>query len=591
MNRTRSFSHRESILLIILVTLLTFSNSLFNDFVGDDHMVVVHNTFYETWANFPKLFTRAYITNPDEVLNLRQYAHTFSVAYRPVLSTTFFIDYGIWQRNPFGYHLQNLLWHIVNVVLVYGLFSSIMKNPPLAVFGALLFAVHPFKTEAVCAIGYRADVLACFFFLTAFGAYLQAENRKGLSRGLIMGGSYVSLFLALFSKESAIVFIGIVAAYRWIIRGEKVRDILKRLLSRDVGFLFITLLYLYVYIFVFRNATLAQTHFLGGDVRSHVEVILKIFAEYVQGFLLPFTVGILPPGYVPPASEAHVDYQVWFCAAVLFLLVYLFIRWRRREKSVAFFLAWFLISYIPVSDLVPIATPVGHRFMYLPSVGFLGAVAMLIHTLGVYWDSRAKGTRWGAWLLRVVILACMAVTVPLNMAWKNNFMMARHMVRDYPLSPVGHMHLGFEYHRHGEVEKAYTALQNSLERGMDDPRGFFHLGLCYFNDFERSRPFYEESIRRFPYYALPFTGVGRIYVLSKDYARAVPYLENSVRLAPLYSSYGYLIQAYMGLGRAEDAKAIYGTAKTVLTEKSHLDSLERLIQEWGNLKNPVDIGI
>ena len=170
-------------------------------------------------------------------------------------------------------------------------------------------------------------------------------------------------------------------------------------------------------------------------------------------------------------------------------------------------------------------------------------------------------------------------------------MMALHMVRDYPSSPIGHMHLGIEYYRHRDVERAYTALQNSLERGLDDPRGFFHLGLCYFNDFERSRPFYEESIRRFPYHALPYTGMGRSYVLSKDYARAVPYLENSIRLAPLYTTYGYLIQAYMGLGRTEDARAVLGKAQTFLTEKSYLDSLKKLIQEWGNLKNPVDIGI
>jgi hypothetical protein len=591
LNITRSFSHRESLLLIILVSLLTFGNSLFNDFVGDDHMVVVHNTFYETWTNFPKLFTRDYITSPDEALNRRHYAHTGSVAYRPVLSMTFFADYWLWQRSPFGYHLQNLLWHIANALLAYGLFLSILGNPALAVFSALLFAVHPLKTEAVCAIGYRADVLACFFFLTAFLTYLKAENLRGLSRRLVMGGSCVSLFLALFSKESAIVFIGILAAYRWIIRGERIRDIFKRFLSRDAGFFLITFFYLYVYIFVFRNATLSAVHFLGGDIRSHGMIVLKIFAEYVQGFILPFMVKILPPGYFPSGGTGHGDYQAWFSAGVLFLLVCLFIRLRRRERGAAFLLAWFLMSYIPVSNLIPIATPMGQRFMYLPSIGFLGVLAILIHMAGVYWNSRGRDVRWGAWLPKVVILACMAVTVPLNMAWKDNFMMALHMVRDYPSSPIGHMHLGIEYYRRGDVEKAYAALQNSLERGMDDPRGFFHLGLCHFNDFERSRSFYEESIRRFPYYALPYTGVGRGYVLSQDYARALPYLENSVRLTSLYTGYGYLIQAYMGLGRREDAEAVYGAAKMFLTKKSYLDSLQKLILEWENFENPVDIGI
>ena len=112
-------AHRQSVLIIILVSLITFSNALSNGFVGDDHLIVVNNTFYETWANFPKLFAPGYITDSDEAFNSESLSHTGSVAYRPVLSATFFFDYWLWQRVAFGYHLHNVVVHVLNAILVY----------------------------------------------------------------------------------------------------------------------------------------------------------------------------------------------------------------------------------------------------------------------------------------------------------------------------------------------------------------------------------------------------------------------------------------------------------------------------------------
>ena len=107
---------------------LTFGNSLSHDFVGDDYVVIVDNSFYASWANFPKLFSRASITESDDVFNKKEYFHTGSTAYRPVLSASFFVDYGLWQRNPLGYHLHNVLLHMANALLVYFIIGLYRKK-------------------------------------------------------------------------------------------------------------------------------------------------------------------------------------------------------------------------------------------------------------------------------------------------------------------------------------------------------------------------------------------------------------------------------------------------------------------------------
>ncbi len=578
--------HCRSVLIIALISLVTFSNALSNGFVGDDHLIVVNNTFYETWANFPKLFTPAYITDSDEAFNFESFSHTGSVAYRPVLSATFFLDYSLWQRTAFGYHLHNLALHVLNAILVYFILCLVLKNPSLSLFGAVLFAVHPLKSEAVCSIGYRADVLAAFFFLLAFLCYMLRERYGNRKRRAVEALSHAALLLALFSKESAVVFLGILAAYDALVKKEKTRDVLKHFYGRYLGYVLITLSYLYIYFYVFRNSAMDNARLLGGNIFTHATFAVDIFVQYLAGFILPLAVKVLPPLYAPPAA----GYAAW---GGLILFLFLTYRVCQREKTAVFFVAWFLLAMIPVANIIALVNPMAYRFLYLPSVGFLAVAAILLTKWGAAldklcrkWNVRVDAAlRWG------IVVLCAISTLSLNMAWKSNLVMAAMMARDFPTNPIGYLHLGMEYYKIGAVDKAREALEKGLELGMDDPRGYYFLGLCYFHDWRRSGPYYEKRIRLFPHYALSYVGLGRIYVLGGHYPEAIPYLEKAVALSPSYSGYGYLIQAYQRTGRDDDALSVYHRAQATLPEGSQLRSLEKFIKEGKELKGSVDIGI
>lgn len=583
--------HRKAILIIAAVTLLTFGNSLGNGFVGDDDVVIVRNAFYTSWKNFPRLFARDYLTDSDTVFNFKgKYFHSGSVAYRPVLSATFFIDHWIWELNPFGYHLHNLLLHAGNGVLVYFMVFLILENSPLALLSALLFAVHPFKTEAVCAIGYRADILAAFFFLVSFLSYIHHHRHRKLQRAGWIVLSYAAFFLALFTKESAIIYLGIVAAYDFLVRGEKISGVMKRFFSTYLGFLGITAFYLYTYLFLFPNFTLIHAPIPGGSGFGHVWTMLRILSSYVTGFFLPFAVKTLPPGYVPNVHQPA-DLAVPFAVIVMIGIVYFLVRIRGYRKEAVFFFVWFFLSLIPVSNIIPITNPMAYRFMYLPSVGFLALLAVFGDRVCFHLGRISRDISWDKMTKLSWVMACMAATISLNTTWRNNFVMASHMIRDYPRSWIGYMYLGMEYYKGGDIEEVKTLLLKADELGLDDPRGFYLLGLCFSKDLERAKSFYEKSIRLFPNYVLSYVGLGRAYVLQGAYEQAVPYLTRGIELEPLYSAYGYLIESYIGLGRLDEARTIYENARTVLTDKGHVDSLFRMIQESPHLKIPIDIGI
>ena len=110
---------------------------------------------------------------------------TIAKLYIPLTWLSFAVDYQIWGRDPFGYHLTNLVLHIANTFLVFVLVRRLLdgrhSQPELvALLTAALFGVHPLRVESVAWVTERKDVLFAFFYLLALGAYLRwiTENKR-----------------------------------------------------------------------------------------------------------------------------------------------------------------------------------------------------------------------------------------------------------------------------------------------------------------------------------------------------------------------------------------------------------------------------
>ncbi|MFN3966660.1 MAG: hypothetical protein ACK4JE_03055, partial [Endomicrobiia bacterium] len=141
-------------LIILGVGFVCYWGALKNPFIWDDEETVVSNQFIRKWSNLPKIFTYSL------------FGEKFSGAsfYRPIQTASYFIDYAFWKLNPAGYHLTNLLIHILNTFLVFLIFR---KLPVLnefkitkAFFISLIFLIHPVQTESVVYVSGRGDLLA-----------------------------------------------------------------------------------------------------------------------------------------------------------------------------------------------------------------------------------------------------------------------------------------------------------------------------------------------------------------------------------------------------------------------------------------------
>ncbi len=166
--------------LIIGVTVLAYSASLKNLFVWDDAAVVTDNDFVHSFKNLPLIFKHSYLTSVKDLDFLGMtFIGSGETSYRPVVTLSYFIDYFLWKLNPLGYHLTSLFFHVLNVILFYGCMSLLTKRFSMAVYCALLFALHPVNMEAVSVISFREDLLAAFFFILSVIVHIQSNYCEG----------------------------------------------------------------------------------------------------------------------------------------------------------------------------------------------------------------------------------------------------------------------------------------------------------------------------------------------------------------------------------------------------------------------------
>src|SRR6185503_4750614 len=177
------------LLMVLAVTAGAFIPALSAGFVSwDDPAYLLENkqltTF--TWQSIVNIF-----------------ASGISGNYNPLPIFTFLIEKQFVGFDPFIYHLDNLLLHLLCTALFYKILRMLKVSPMGAMLGALLFGIHPMRVESVAWVTERKDVLYGAFYLGAIIAYLNyitmgSTKNKWYVLTLVLG------ILSLFSKVQAV---------------------------------------------------------------------------------------------------------------------------------------------------------------------------------------------------------------------------------------------------------------------------------------------------------------------------------------------------------------------------------------------------
>ncbi len=188
-------------LLLGIITFSAYSISINYQFLGcfDDNGYITQNmhlTF--TFDNIKYWFTHACVG-----------------CYLPLTMLSYMFDYAIWGFNSFGYHLQNIFWHIVVVITVYKCFRLFDIKSWIAFFICLIFAVHPQRVESVVWISERKDVLCAAFYFLSIYFYIKKTMSCSSKKNTFPILSFIFFIFAIFSKPMAVSLPIILLIYEW----------------------------------------------------------------------------------------------------------------------------------------------------------------------------------------------------------------------------------------------------------------------------------------------------------------------------------------------------------------------------------------
>jgi len=366
----RKWIHVVLVILIAAVSILIFYRTCGFDFLADDWRLIYHKTdFLEDWSNLKTVFTKPFPAETYEPIPF----------YRPIVTLANFINFHLLGKTTFGYHIVNLGFHTLNVILLYLLILLLFKRELLALFSALFFAAHPIHINSVVWVSGRTDVIACFFVLLTVILFIKRKDHSGTSRALLFAGSIVTYLLSLLSKETTLALP--LFLFIWDYLSE--RESIKKKIIPYMPFVAVTILYIILRIAVIGNLGTGEPY-TSANLFQRFLTAFAIYFYYFKKFIFPVYLN-----FSPRVLTITSIFSLKFWGSLMFFAVVFGLGFslRKSAREVSFGIFWILLTLVPVLNLVPLYASVKEWWAYIPSIGFCLILGKLAE-VGVSWERK-----------------------------------------------------------------------------------------------------------------------------------------------------------------------------------------------------------
>lgn len=510
--------------LIALIGLAIYANSLTGQFIWDDNFLVRDNLYIRSCSNLAEIFTTGLGAGSGK---------DFQYYYRPLHIASYIADYSIWKLNVIGYHLTNILLHILVALCVYWFILLLYDDKRLSFLTSIFFLVHPIQVESVASISVRGDLLSALFILLSFIFYIKLLRTNKISLYVLILLSYI---LALLSKENGLVLPALLLLYHYIFK--------KKINLRIFALILITAI---AYI-LFRSAILKPTSLWIVTIPERIPGFFVAITNYVRLLLFPFNLhaeyGKQLFNFINPRAIIGI-------AITLFLLAYSF-RKRNGGAIIFFSICWFFITLLPVSNIYPIAFYMSEHYLYLPSMGFYLLLAYGISNLLNTKSFRIITTAFV--VILVIFYSYLAIIQ--NNYWKNPLVFYKKTLKYTPDSPRINNNLGVIYNQMMAYDKAIIVLTKAVAGDPYYAEAYTNLGVSFSGLGRREDAIkaYETSIELDPAYREAYYNLGNLYYRAGDKIKAIDLYKKALGLDPNFTdAYFNLGVANNDIGRQEEA--------------------------------------
>lgn len=562
--------------LFLILTFLFYGNTLFNKYSLDDDYVTVtnfkkdnpnyipnHNLVKKGFKGIPKIWKERYAHDTES-----------SFDYRPLVTTTFAIEYGIFGQSPFISHLINiLLYFLISLVLfltLQKLFEKHIFKDTLAFLTAFIFLIHPAHTEVVNSIKCRDELLALLFSMLAVLHSLRYYDRAQIKNLL---GALVFLVLALFCKKTAILTIAVIPLCFIFYRKLNLKKTL--LLA---GTIMVALIIISVtkktlitennirYFYHFENPLFTeQFNFL-----SKIFVAIKSLGFYVKFLIFPF-----PFKFYYGANTIDLySFDINFFTGFLFLTIGSWYIIKYKNKHFFFGFLFFLGCIFPFTNLLtPMPGIVGERLCFFSSVGFCLLLMVLFLEIFPNFSLTKLQQFYSKPLSYMIPLAvvCLFYVFNRNKNWYDKLSLFEHDAPYIENSSKGNSLLANEYFEmlrspqkkypvQTIISKALKHYQLAILNDSSIYTAYNNAGVLYFtylNDLNNAKQYFELAIKHKEKYSQANENLGNVYKSWQKYDTAIIYYKKALAYNPKqYNSALEIINCFIAQKKFHQAIAI-----------------------------------
>lgn len=359
-----------------LIASVVYAPAVSGGWIYDDRPLIAENPYCHSLEWWPRYWVTDFWNVSEEVVRFG----TRIAYWRPLISTSYALDWQAGGGSPVMFHVTNLILQAAVGALAFVALRRWIGASGPAFVAALLFVVHPTKAESVAWISGRTDVVCMIaVLLVAQGI---ARRLRGQPGGLLL--EVLGTFVAYSSKEQAIVLPIFAAVEAWVAAERPVLDwaIIRRAIWVALPQLIIAIGYLAIRAVVMPVRAIN----VEGSIRTsdHVQAVFESFGRFFTLTVAPHNLSIQQglihvAGGQPVHSVGYVMLGVVGLIALLTAIVVL----RRRAPYVSVGIAFYLGALLPTSNIVytQMETLISERFLYLPLLGVTLVVGIAMDRL------------------------------------------------------------------------------------------------------------------------------------------------------------------------------------------------------------------
>jgi tetratricopeptide (TPR) repeat protein len=539
------------VLLAVVILTLYWRVRGFDFTAFDDRVYVADNLHVKGGLSLEGLKWAFHLTRAGDV----SYWH-------PLTWLSHMLDYELLGPKAGMHHLSNVLYHVLNTILLFIALRLFTGSTSKSAFVAMLFAIHPINVESVAWISERKNLLSTFFWMLTLLLYYYYVKKPSLERYLIV---FLAFILGLLSKPMLVTlpFVLLLLDFwpmnRIRLVGENITDISKSILNMNNAKLILEKVPLIILSFVM----IVYSSRVMSNIGSYISIETVPMNLRIKNAIVSYILYIEKmfwPDNLTFFYRFPQEVPMWeVVGALTFILTItiLGLKYIKKFPYIIFGWLWFIGTLIPVSGIIQAGAwpEIAERFAYIPLIGLF-----IIFSWGVP-DLLKKLRKKEIFICiaaSIIILSLSVKTWSQIGYWKDDFTLCKHALQVSKNNVAAHNNLGLAYYNKGEEDKAFRQFQEAIQVEPLNFLAYLNIAKIYFkrNELKLALENFEKSLELNPMipithlsYALYLTEVGR-------HEDALKQFNETLKLDPYSSDVQYYISLELEkMGKIDDAKS------------------------------------